>query len=291
MTPPHRLAYRPTVMGLHGCVAAAHPLAAMAGIQILLQGGTAVDAACATSFTLHVVEPYMSGPGGVATILVSRRGVREAVVSSGQAPAEADPAQVTAADLKAGPRSIAVPGLPAAILGLHDRYGTLPRDAVFAPAIRLAEDGFPLTWKNCEFFEQGRSQLAHSVEATQTFLPGDRAPRPGTVLVPKDLAATLRQIAEGGAEAFYRGPLARAMARAVAERGGWLSEADLAAYTPTWGHPVAGTFRGYEVVVPPPPTNALQLLQTLGLLEGFDLSGFGHNSADYLHHFIEAVKV
>ena len=110
-------------MGRRGCVAAAHPLAAMAGIEILLQGGSAIDAALATSFALHVVEPYMSGPGGVATLLVFHRGRREAVVSAGQMPAAADPARVTAEDLKAGPRSIGVPGLVAATLGLHERYG------------------------------------------------------------------------------------------------------------------------------------------------------------------------
>jgi gamma-glutamyltranspeptidase/glutathione hydrolase len=291
MIPPHRHAYRPTVMGRRGVVAAAHPLAAMAGIEVLLQGGTAADAACATSAALHVVEPYMSGPGGVGTILFSRRGVRETLVSTGRAPAAADPRAVGEADLKGGPRAIGVPGLPGAILALHARYGTLPRAAVYAPAIRLAEEGFPLTWKNCEFFEKGRAQLAHSQEAEATFLPGGRVPRPGTVLVQKELGGTLRQIAEGGVETFYRGPIARAIARAVEERDGWLAESDLATYAPAWGTPVAGRFRGYEVVVPPPPTQAVQLLQTLHLLEGFDLRAFGHNSPDYLHHFIEAVKV
>ena len=140
---PHGRAFRPTVMGRRGCVAAAHPLAAMAGIEVLLQGGSAVDAAVATSFALHVVEPYMSGPGGVATLLVFHRGRREAVVSAGRMPAAADPARVTAEDLKGGPRSIGVPGLIAATLGLHERHGKLPRPAVMAPAIRLAEDGFP----------------------------------------------------------------------------------------------------------------------------------------------------
>jgi gamma-glutamyltranspeptidase / glutathione hydrolase len=290
-TPPHGRAHRPTVMGRRGCVAAAHPLAAMAGVEILLRGGTAADAACATSLALHVVEPYMSGPGGVAAILVSRRGAREAFVSPGRAPVAADAAAVGEADLKGGPRSIAVPGLPAAVLGLHERYGTLPRAGVFAPAIRLAEEGFPLTWKNCEFMEKGRSQIAHSAEAERLFLPGGRVPQPGTLLVQKELAGTLRQLAEGGSEVFYRGPLARAMARTAEERGGWLTEADLSAYAPAWGTPVAGRFRDHEVLVPPPPTNALQLLQTLALLEGFDLRALGHNSADYLHHFIESVKV
>ena len=127
MSAPHGRAFRPTVMGRRGCVAAAHPLAAMAGIEVLLQGGSAVDAAVATSFALHVVEPYMSGPG--------RRGdparrppgaARGAWCSAGRMPAAADPARVTADDLKAGPRSIGVPGLVAAILGLHERHGLAP---------------------------------------------------------------------------------------------------------------------------------------------------------------------
>jgi gamma-glutamyltranspeptidase/glutathione hydrolase len=278
-------------MGRRGLVAAAHPLAAMAGIEILLQGGTAVDAACATSAALNVVEPYMSGPGGAATLLVWRRGTSEALVSTGRAPAAADPGAVSQADLAGGPRSIGVPGLPAAILALHARHGSMPRAAVYAPAIRLAEEGFPLTWKNCEFFDKGRAQLAHSAEAQRTFLPDGRVPRPGTVLVQKDLAGTLRQIAEGGTEALSRGPLARAIARAVQERGGWLAESDLATYAPAWGAPVAGRFRDHEVLVPPPPAQAVQMLQTLHLLEGFDLRGFGHNSPDHLHHVIEAIKV
>jgi gamma-glutamyltranspeptidase/glutathione hydrolase len=109
--------------------------------------------------------------------------------------------------------------------------------------------------------------------------------------VQKDLGATLRQVAEGGVDAFYRGPIARAIARALEARKGWITEADLAAYRPTWGTPLAIAFRGHEVCVPPPPTNALQSVQTLKLLEGFDLRGMGHNSAEYLHHFIEAAKV
>ena len=153
---PHGRAFRPTVMGRRGCVAAAHPLASMAGIEILLQGGSAIDAALATSFALHVVEPYMSGPGGVATLLVFHRGRREAVVSAGQMPGAAAPGRVTAEDLKAGPRSIGVPGLVAATVGLHERYGKMPRAAVMAPAIRLAEDGFPLTVKNVDFFRKAR---------------------------------------------------------------------------------------------------------------------------------------
>jgi gamma-glutamyltranspeptidase/glutathione hydrolase len=233
----------------------------------------------------------MSGPGGVATLLLFHRGRREALVSAGRMPAAADPTRVTADDLKGGPRSIGVPGLVAAILGLHERHGTLPRAAVMAPAIRLAEEGFPLTWKNVDFCGKARPQLAHSAEAERTFLVQGDVPRPGTLLVQKDLGGTLRQLAEGGAEAFYRGPIARAIARCLEAQGGWMTEADLAAYRPTWGTPLGVAFRGHEVCVPPPPTNAIQALQTLQILEGFDLRAQGHNSVDYLHHFIEAAKL
>jgi gamma-glutamyltranspeptidase/glutathione hydrolase len=290
MSAPHRLAYRPTVMSTRGVVAAAHPVAAMAGIQVMLQGGSAVDAACATSFALHVVEPYMSAPGGVASILVSRRGTPETLLSAGQVPAGADPSGISEADLQGGARSIGIPGLPAAIFALHERYGSVPRSTALAPAIRLAEEGFPLTWRNCEFFAKGRAQLAYSPEAERTFLAaGGRVPRPGTVLVQKELGGSLRQLAEGGADAFYRGPLARAMARAVQEHGGWLTEADLAGYgSPTWGSPITARFRDHDVYV---PTYSFAIPQTLQILEGFDLRGFGHNSVDYLHHLIEAVKL
>jgi gamma-glutamyltranspeptidase/glutathione hydrolase len=162
---------------------------------------------------------------------------------------------------------------------------------VLAPAIRLAEEGFPLTVKNCEFFRKARPQLAHSAEAERVLLPAGEVPPPGAVLVQKDLAGTLRLLAEGGAEAFYRGPLARAIAGAMAAQGGWITEADLAAYRPTWGAPLAVEVRGHQVCVPPPPTNAIQALQTLQMLDGFDLPAWGHNSVEYLHHFLEAAKL
>ena len=235
-------------MGRRGCVAAAHPLAAMAGIEILLQGGSAIDAALATSFALHVVEPYMSGPGGVATLLVFHRGgVRPSSRRAGCRPPPTRPTSRRRTSRPARARS-ACPARSRPRSGLHERYGKVPRAAAMAPAIRLAEDGFPLTVKNVEFFGKARPQLAHSPEAERTFLVGGEVPRAGTVLVQKDLGVTLRQIAEGGVDAFYRGPIARAIARAMEAQQGWITEADLAGYRPTWGTPLAVTFRGHEVV-------------------------------------------
>ena len=166
----------------------------------------------------------------------------------------------------------------------------MPRARVLASAIELAEGGVPLTFTNVKFFEQSRGQLARSAEAQRLFL-GNGGPRPAKVVTYKELAATLRQVAEGGMEAFYRGPIARAIARAVQEAGGWLAEEDLAAFAPTWRAPVTIPYRGREICSVPPPFSAFQMLETLNILEGYDLAGWGHNSVEYLHHLIEAIKL
>jgi gamma-glutamyltranspeptidase/glutathione hydrolase len=288
--PPHRNAYRPVVMGTRGAVAAAHPLASMAGIRVLLDGGNAVDAAVAVGSTLNVVEPFMSGAGGIGLMLVSRAHGRERHVLDfiGRAPAAADPARATEDELAGGPKSCATPGNLGGWLAALDRFGSMPRQRVLAPAIELAESGAPLTWMNARFFEQARATLQRSAEAGRLY---GGPLRPGHVLTYKDLAATLRQVAEGGAEAFYRGSIARTIARAVREAGGWLSEADLAAFAPEWREPLSITYRGWEVSSVPPPFSAFQMLETLNILEGFDVAGWGQNSVEYLHHFIEAVKL
>jgi gamma-glutamyltranspeptidase / glutathione hydrolase len=291
-TPPHRHAYRPVVMGRRGAVTSAHPLASMAGVEILLAGGNAVDAAVAVAAALNVVEPFMSGAGGIGLLLVSRAGTGERHVLDfiGPAPRAADPAGCAAEHLAGGPRSCAVPGNVAGWLAALERFGSMSRARVLAPAIRLAEEGVPLTWKSVDFFEAARATLGRTAEAERLYL-GHGGPRPGRVVVYQDLAETFRALAEGGAEAFYRGPTGRAVARAVQEAGGWLDEADLAAFAPEWRAPVSLDFRGHEIVSVPPPFSAFQMLETLNVLEGFDLAGWGHNSVDYLHHLIEAIKL
>jgi len=290
--PPHRQAYRPTVMGTRGAVASAHPLASMSGIRMLLEGGNAVDAAVAVASTLNVVEPFMSGAAGIGLMLISRARNRERHVLDfiGPAPRGADPARCTETELAGGPKSCATPGNLGGWLTGLERFGSMPRQKVLAPAIDLAENGVPLTFANVKFFEQSRAQLARSAEAERLFL-GNGGPRPGKVVTYKELAATLRQVAEGGLEAFYRGPIARTVTRAVQEAGGWLAMEDLAAFKPEWREPLAIPYRGREVCSVPPPFSAFQMLETLNILEGFDLAGWGHNSPDYLHHLIEAIKL
>jgi gamma-glutamyltranspeptidase/glutathione hydrolase len=279
-------------MGARGAVASAHPLASMAGIRMLLEGGNAVDAAVAVGSTLNVVEPFMSSAGGIGLMLISRAKGRERHVLDfiGRAPRAADPARATGDELVGGPKSCATPGNLGGWLAALERFGSMPRSRVLAPAIEHAENGVPLSFMNVQFFEQGRATLGRSAEAQRLYL-GTGAPRPGQVVTYKELGATLRQIAEGGAEVFYRGPIAQAIARAVTEAGGWLSEADLAAFAPEWREPISITYRGGEVCSVPPPFSAFQMLETLNILEGFDVAGWGHNSVEYLHHLIEAIKL
>jgi gamma-glutamyltranspeptidase/glutathione hydrolase len=290
--PPHRNAYRPAVMSSRGVVASAHPLASMAGIRMLLEGGNAVDAAVAVGATLNVVEPFMSSAAGIGLMLISlaKSGERHVLDFIGRAPRAADPARATDDELAGGPKSCATPGNLGGWLAALERFGSMPRPRVFAPALELAENGVPLTWMNVRFFEQARATLQRSTEAQRLYL-GNGGPRPGRIVTYKELAGTFREVAEGGAEVFYRGPIARSIARAVTEAGGWLTEADLAAFSPEWRVPLSTTYRDHEICSVPPPFSAFQMLETLNILEGFDVAGWGHNSVDYLHHLIEAVKL
>jgi len=290
--PPHRHAYRPTVMGKRGAVASAHPIASMASIRVLLDGGNAVDAAVAVGSTLNVVEPFMSSAGGIGLMLISRAGGRERHVLDfiGLAPAAGGPAGLVEDDLAGGPKSCATPGNLGGWLAALERFGSMPRAKVFAPAIEWAEGGVPLTWMSSRFIEQARPQLGRSAEAKRLYL-GNGGPRPGKVVTYKELAGTFRQVVEGGAEVFYRGPIAKAIARAVTEAGGWLTEADLAAFKAEWREPLRITYRGAELFSVPPPFSAFQMLETFNILEGYDVAGWGHNSPDYLHHLIEAIKL
>jgi gamma-glutamyltranspeptidase / glutathione hydrolase len=289
--PPHRRAYRPTVMGTRGAVASAHPLASMSGIETLLAGGNAVDAAVAVGSTLNVVEPFMSGIGGIGLMLVSRPGAERHVLDFiGGAPRAADVSRCTEAEQGAGPKACATPGNLGGWLTAHARFGRLPLAKALEPAIGHAERGVPLTFKNVEFFTGARETLKVSREAERLYW-ANGGPRAGAVVTYKDLAATLRQVAEGGLEVFYRGPIAKTIARTVREAGGWLAEEDLAAFSAVWRQPVTIDYRGAEVCSMPPPFSAFQMLETLNVMEGFDLRGWGHNSVEYLHHLIEAIKL
>jgi len=287
-------AHRSTVTGRRGMVASAHPLASLAGLRILMDGGNAIDAAVATAAALNVAEPYMSGIAGVGYMHIysARDDERRILDYVGLTPA-ATRIELYDEDGKKdrGPLSPLVPGACGGWLEALRRYGTMDAAAVFQPAIEYAEQGFALTVKNAEFFASNLDDLRRYPSSTTTYLLDGHAPRPGEVLVQADLAETLRSVAAEGPKVMYTGELGDVIAAFMAETGGLLTRQDLAAFEPVWLEPVSVEYRGWRVFAPPPPCQAIQYLETLNILEEYDLAAMGHNSAEALHHFIEAVKL
>ncbi len=290
MTPGHR-AHRPAVMGRHGVIATAHPLASAAGMEMLWRGGNAVDAAAAAAAALNVVEPFMSGIGGDGLLLLhlGRSGERKVLNFMGRTPSAAHYEQCTAEELAKGPKSCLVPGNFAGWWEMLRAHGTLPPGTVFGPAIRLAEEGFPLTHRGAAFLGEHRARLAP--DAARLFCPAGEVPRPGALLGHPALATTLRRLAAEGPDLLYRGELGRRLCEADQAAGGWLCMEDLGAFRAEWIAPIVSTFRGDEVASVPPPAAGVQVLETLNILEGYDFPALGHNSADSLHAVIEAVKL
>lgn len=288
------IAHRATVTGTRGMVASAHPLASLAGLRILMQGGNAIDAAVATAAALNVVEPYMSGIGGVGYMHIysARQQEHKILDYMGQA-AQAAQLELYDSDAKQdrGPLSPMPPGSCGGWLEALRRYGSMDAATVFAPAIEYAEQGFAFTVNNYLFTDSTLADMFVYPSTVAAYLPNGKTPRPGEILRQPDLARTLRAVAAGGADLFYRGELADRIVRFLAESGGILTHADLAAFAPRWVDPVYVTYRGYRIYAPPPPCQAVQYLALLNIMEGYDVANMGHNSAATLHRFIEAAKL
>lgn len=279
---------RPVVAGRSGAVASAHPLASHAGLKMLQAGGNAVDAAVAMAVALGVVEPYMSGPGGVGFMLVlGTDGSSETLNFSGNSPLGATPDQFTRETQELGSRACLIPGNVAGWFDALHKHGRMPAGEVFAPAIRLARDGFPLHPGNVRFMKIGIPRLNQA--GSQVF--ENLSLRIGAILRQQDLGDSLARLAAIGSEDFYQGELGKQIADYIQSTDGLLSQDDLAAYQPDWETPIEISYRGLTVRTCPPNNEGFQILQTLKLLEGFDLVSLGHNTADYIHLLSEAVKL
>ncbi len=290
----HGLTHRSTVTATRGMVSSAHPLASVAGLRILMQGGNAIDAAAATAAALNVVEPYMSGIAGVGYMHVysADNGTHQVLDYVGLTPAQTRLSLYQdERDSIRGPLAVLVPGACGGWAEALQRLGSMPLDEVFRPAIEYAERGFALTVKNHAFFAGSAADLQRFPASVSAFLPQGTAPLPGSVLIQADLARTLRMIAEGGAEVFYQGALADRMVDHVQQAGGVLTKDDLRQFRPVWVDPVHADYRGWRIYAPPPPCQAIQILQTMGIMEGYELAAMGHNTVDTLHRFIEATKL
>lgn len=279
-------------------VATSQPLAAQAGLSILMQGGNAADAAVATAAALNVTEPTSTGIGGdcFALFYDGRTGAISALNGSGRAPQaltiELLRRQGFEREVPAShAHTITVPGAAAGWCDLVDCHGRMAMGAVLAPAIRLAQDGFPVSPITAHFWQRGaETQLGNSPGGRELTVDG-RGPRAGEIIRLPTLARTLRAVAEGGKEAYYRGPIAAKIAATVQAHGGVMTEADLAAHESTWETPISATYRGLRVWECPPNGQGLAALIALNVLEAYDLAGMPPLGVERLHLLIEAMRV
>jgi gamma-glutamyltranspeptidase/glutathione hydrolase len=289
---------RSPVLGRRGMVATSQPLAAQAGYEVLNKGGTAADAAIATAAALNVTEPTSTGIGGDCFALYYEAETRKvaALNGSGRAPLG------LSLDLlkKEGfvdalppfhAHTITVPGACAGWCDLHTRFGKLPLEIVLEPAIRLAEGGFPVAPITAYFWARGvEQQLSASPGGKELTIDG-RAPRPGEIFRNPGLARTLRVVSIGGANAFYGGQIAAAIAKVVQDAGGVLTEDDMAAHRSTWDEPISTTYRGYRIWECPPNGQGLAALLALNILEGYDVEKMRPLGSRRLHLIIEALRL
>jgi gamma-glutamyltranspeptidase/glutathione hydrolase len=282
-------------MGRNGVVTSGHPLASQAGIQAMMAGGNAVDAAIATATALGIVEPAGSGVGGDGFLLIywAETGTVTAVNGTGPAPATAT-REVYLQDggipMK-GIRSVSVPGIADGWLIAHERYGALKLEQVFDPAISLCENGFPVS-HNLEGGLRGENPRFAADPYTREVFTNDGEPiKAGELLYNKNLASTLRKIATEGRGTLYEGEIARAIAQFSQSRDGLLTEQDLADYHAHWAEPIHINYRGYEVYEMPPNSSGHILLQELNIVELFDLVSMGCNTAESVHLMVEAKKL
>jgi gamma-glutamyltranspeptidase/glutathione hydrolase len=290
--------HRSPVYGRGGMVAASQPLAVAAGLLALQAGGTAADAAIATAAALNVTEPASTGLGGDAFALYydARTRTVSALNGSGRAPHALTLERLRREGLgealpPAHPYTVTVPGAPAAWCDLVARFGCLPLAASLAPAIRLAEEGFPVAPLTAYFWQGAAIRLLkEAVNGRELTLDG-RGPRAGELFRNPGLARTLRLLAEGGKDAYYRGPVAEAIVVVLREAGGCMALEDLAAHTSTWVEPVSTLYRGLRIFECPPNGQGLAALLALNLLEGFDLAALPALSAERLHLSIEAMRL
>jgi gamma-glutamyltranspeptidase/glutathione hydrolase len=295
-TTPHGIEFeasRPVVMGRNGMVSSGHPLASQAGTAILQTGGNAIDAAIATAAALNVVEPLMSGVGGDGFIMVYQKatGRLEVCNGTGAAPYAATRERFLPQGIPMnGILSVSIPGLVDAWLAAHEKCGSLSLAEVFAPAIDLAANGFPVSHVVARSIAS--NSLLCQFPTSRAVFTRDGVPlAPGQILYQRDLARTFQAIVDGGRDAFYQGEIARAIVKFSQEQGGLLSLEDLADCRSRWQEPISTGYRGHTVYEAPPNSSGHVLLQELNMVEQFDLGALGCNTAESIHVMVEAKKL
>lgn len=289
-------ASRSPVWAEHGMVASAQPLCTQAGVETLRKGGSAVDAAIATNACLGLMEPTANGLGGDLFAILWDPAQKKVVGlnASGRAPmaltADKVPPLPDGTIPLYSPYAWSVPGCGDGWLELHARYGKLPLAEVLAPAIRYAEEGFPVSPVIAGNWASSVNRFKDKAGFAEVFLPGGRAPKEGERFRNPALAKTLRLLS-AKKRAFWEGELAEAIVAFSKANGGFFEKEDFVRHRSTWDAPMSTRYRGYDVWELPPNTQGLAALQMLNLLEGFDLAKMGRDSADFWHVMVEAKKV
>jgi gamma-glutamyltranspeptidase / glutathione hydrolase len=288
---------RSVVRAQHGMVATSQPLASQVGLDVLKRGGNAVDAAIAMAAMLNVTEPMMTGVGGDMFALVYWAKTKElkGLNASGRAPQALSLDYFTKHNIKQMPQtgmaSITVPGAFDGWVTLRDKYGTMKLADLLAPAIEYAENGFPVMEKTAEDWNAEVQKLKRTPAASTNYLIDGRAPKSGEIFRQPNLARTLKALANGGRDAFYKGPIAKAITDYMRENGGFITMDDLAATRSDWVEPISTNYRGYQVYEIPPNGQGITALIALNILEGFDLTAMRSQPAQYYHTLIEATKL
>lgn len=287
--------WRPVVLGMEGMISSGHYAASMAGYKMLAQGGNAIDAAVAAGFASTVVEPSRAGIGGDLFILIYLAKTKEVkfINGTGWAPRRAtiEAIQARGGQKLDGPAAPLVPGAVDGLLLAAQKYGRLPRQQLLGPSIELAERGFAVSENLQNVLRRNQKRLAPFPSTTRVWFRNGEPVLMGEVIVAKDLADTFRRIASDGRQGFYGGPIARRIVEFLAKDGGLLEESDFAEFAAEEAQPLHVRYKGYDLYGCPPNSHGHVMLQALNILEGFDLKRMGHNSADYIHHLTEALKL
>jgi gamma-glutamyltranspeptidase/glutathione hydrolase len=288
---------RSVVLGRNGMIATSQPLASAAGLRVLQEGGNAVDAAITAAAVLAVVEPTMNGIGGdlFAIYYDAKTKTLHGLNSSGRAGHAATPEAFAARNMSripnAGVYSVTVPGVVDGWATLLAAHGTIPLSKALQPAIGYAKNGYAVTEIIARDWAGSQRKLASDPDAAATFLPDGRAPKPGDIFRNPNLARSLETIAAGGRDAFYKGPIAAAIAADMKRRDGLLDASDFAATKADWVQPISTNYRGYDIYELPPNSQGFVTLEMMNILEGFDIKSLGHNSAEQLHLLVEAKRI
>lgn len=268
------------VVAENGVVSSAHPLASEAGLEMLKKGGNAVDAAVAAAFVLNVVEPNMSGIGGGGSMLIWNQENSEAdyvdFYSAKRAETYRNPGTGSLDNSEFDLLSVGIPGTVEGLLQALERHGNLSRQEVMAPAIRYADEGFPVYLTLAQFINDNEEKLTRYEGAANIYWPDGEPLQTGERLVQPEMAATLAKISEGGSDAFYTGEIAENMVQLMNEGGNPVTLADFAEYEPQWNKtPLCGTYKNYQVLSAPLPQTGIYIIHALNLLEPYDLKSEG----------------